>query len=220
MNALIVGGGKLVYFLARTLLAKGYTVTIINRDKEECIWLARRLKVIVIHGDGSDPQILVEAGAYKADALLAVTPNDQDNLISCQLADLRFQIPHTLALVNDPDNEKAFQQLGITTVFSTTRILASLIEQRTGFEEVINLIPFGEGKINITEIVLNENAPVVGQALTDIALPENSLIAAILRDNQPIVPRGGTILQAGDRLALVTLPENHGQVLKRLLGDT
>jgi len=220
MNILIVGGGKVVYFLCRTFLSKGYKVTVINRDRDECIQLARRQKVTVVYGDGSNSQILEEAGADTADAILAVTPNDQDNLVICQLADMRFRIPRTLALVNDPDNEDVFLQLGITDVFSTSHILSSLIEQRAGFDEITNLIPVAGGKVNVTEIFLRDNSPVVGRALKDIALPENSLVASILRDGQAIVPRGATVLQAGDRLVVITLPKNHGQVLKALTGDT
>jgi len=220
MDILIVGGGKTVYFLCRTFLSKGHKVTLINRDLDECTWLARRLKAIVVYGDGSDPQILEEAGAYTANAVLAVTPNDQDNLVICQLANLRFRVPRTLALVNDPDNEEVFKQLGITAAFSTTRVLASLIEQRAGFEDITNLIPAAEGKVNITEIELKETSPIIGKPLRDIALPENSLVASILRNGQPIVPRGATVLQAGDRIIVTTLPENHGQVLRMITGDT
>lgn len=219
MNILIVGGGKVVYFLCRTFLSKGYNVTVVNRDQDECTRLARRLKATVVYGDGSDPQILEEAGADTADAVLSVTPNDQDNLVICQLADLRFRVSRTLALVNDPDNEEVFQQLGITAI-STTHILSSLIEQRTGFEEITNLIPVGEGKVNLTEIVLREHSPVVGRPLRDIALPEHSLVAYVLRQDRPIVPRGATILQAEDRVIVITLPENHGQVLRALTGNT
>jgi trk system potassium uptake protein TrkA len=219
MHILIVGGQKVVYFLSRTFLSKGYQVTIINRDKEECTLLARRLKATVVFGDGSDPRILEDAEADAADALLAVTPYDQDNLVICQLAELCFHIPRRLALVNDPENEQVFSKLGITAV-STTRILSSLIEQRAGFEEIINLIPIDEGKVNLTEVVLHETSPVIGRPLRDIALPENSLVAYILRQAQPIVPRGPTILQTQDRLIVITLPENHGQVLRALTGDT
>jgi trk system potassium uptake protein TrkA len=220
MKILIVGGGKVIYFLCRTFVSKGYIVTVINRDHDECVRLSRRLKVTVVHGDGSDPQILEEAGANTANAILAITPNDEDNLVICQLADLQFHIPRTLALVNDPDNEEVFRQLGIKTALSTTYILSSLIEQRASFDEITNLIPVGEGKVNVMELLLNENSPVVGQTLRDIAMPENSLVAVILRDDETIVPRGATVLQSADRLIVMTLPENYSQVLKKLTGES
>lgn len=218
MKILIVGGGKVVYFLARTFIAKGHSVVIINRDADDCKRLARQVRATVIMGDGSDPAIL-EQEAYQANALLAVTPSDQDNLVICQLAAKRYEIPKTLALVNDPDNEKVFTALGITAAFSVTRILSSLIEQRTGFEDVINLYPLAEGAVNVTEVLLNQTSPVIGKLIRDIKLPGDSLIATLLRDKTPIIPRGDTVLMAADRLIVLTVPLNHGQVLKRLTGN-
>ncbi|MDY0042841.1 MAG: TrkA family potassium uptake protein [Desulforhabdus sp.] len=218
MNILIVGGEKLVYFLSRLFFSKGHTVTVINRDRRECTRLARRLKGTIVHGDGSDLIALEEAGARSADAVLAATPNDEDNLVICQLASLHFAVPRTLALVNDPDNEEVFQKLQITSALSVTRLLAGLIEQTTEFDDVINLFPAGEGKLNITQVSLKETSPVAGKTLMEIALPESSLIASIMRNGEPIVPRGPTELLAGDRLILITLPKSHGSVLKRLTG--
>lgn len=220
MNIIMIGGGRAVYFLCRTFLSKGYGVTVINRDEEDCSWLARHLKATVVHGEGSDPQILEEAGVYSADAILAVTPNDHDNLVICQLAIHCFKVPRTLSLVNDPDNEEVFQKLGITGAFSTTRIISSLIEQRTGFEDIVNLSPACGGMVNVTEIVLRENSPVIGRLLRDIPLPDNSLVATVLRDGEPIVPRGGTTLFSNDRLIVMTLPDNHARVLKLLTGQS
>ncbi len=220
MNTLIVGGGKLVYFLSRTFSSKGYQVTIVNRDRAECVWLARQLKATVVYGDGSDPRILEEAQANGIDTLLAVTPHDEDNLAICQLARLRFGVPRTLALVNDPDNEDVFRKLGVTTAFSTTRLLSNLIEQKAAFEDITSLAPLADGKVNITEVVLRDNSPVVGRTLMEIGLPPDSLIAGLIREEHPIIPRGITTLQARDRLIVITLPENHGRVLKMLTGDT
>ena len=217
-HILIVGGGKLVYFLTRTFQAKGIRVTIINKNKDECTRLARSLNATVVFGDGSDTQILDEAGAGRADTLLAVTPKDQDNLVICQIATMRFTIPHTLALVNDPDNEEVFHKLGITA-FSTTRIISNLIEQKVGFDEIANLIPIGEGNVTLTELILTDSSPVIENALKDIHLPEQSLIGYIIREGKPIVPRGGTILKSGDRLIVISLPDQHGTVIKMLTGE-
>jgi trk system potassium uptake protein len=218
MKALIVGGGKTLYFLCRNFTAKGYEVVIINRDHQECIQLARQLSAVVICGDGSDAEILKDAGAMGADAVLAITPNDQDNLIICQVASVQFGVPRTVALANDPDNVEVFEKLGVSA-FSTTQIVGSLIEQRASLEQIINLLPIGEGRVNVTEIVLDMDSPVVGKLLKDISLPENSLVAVVIRGNEPIVPRGSNLLMAGDRVVLITLPENHGSVLKTFTGE-
>lgn len=218
MKVIIVGGGKTLFFLCRNFTAKGYQVVIINRDKDECVQLSRQLSAVVVCGDGSDAGILKEAGAMEAEAILAITPNDQDNLVICQLASLKFDVPRTIALANDPDNTEIFEKLGVSA-FSTTQIVGSLIEQRASLEQILNLLPVGEGRVNVTEIVLGTDSPVVGKMLKDIDLPENALIAVVIRDNQPMVPRGGNDLQAGDRVVLITLPENHGPVLKALTGE-
>lgn len=218
MKVLIVGGGKTLYFLCRNFTAKGYEVVIINRNHEECVQLARQLSATVVCGDSSDPRVLKEAGAMGADALLAITPNDQDNLVICQLASLQFGVPRAVALANDPENAEVFQTLGVSA-FSTTPIIGSLIEQRASLEQITNLLPVAEGRVNVTEIVVDPGFPVAGRSLKDIELPENALVAVVIRDKEAIVPRGPTRLLAGDRVVLITLPENHGPALKAFTGE-
>ena len=219
MKVLIVGGGKMLFFLCRNFTAKGYKVVIINRSRGECTRLARQLSAVVICGDGSDAGILEEAGAMGADAMLAITPNDHDNLVICQLASLKFEVPRAVALANDPDNAEVFDKLGVSS-FSTTHIVSSLIEQRASLEQIINLLPVGEGRVNVTEIILDTHSPVAGKLLKDIDLPTNALVAVVIRDHQPIIPRGANELLSGDRVVLITLPENHGPVLKAFTGES
>ncbi|MBN1907757.1 MAG: TrkA family potassium uptake protein [Deltaproteobacteria bacterium] len=218
MKVLIIGNGKTIYFLSRKFISQGHNVVIINRDKEECIQLARQLKARIICGDGSDSEILKDAGAMGADAVLAITPDDQDNLVICQLASIKFGVSRTIALANDPDNAEVFEKLGITG-FSITQIVGSLIEQRASLEQITNLLPVGEGRVNVTEVIINDDSPVAGRALKDIRLPENSLVAVIIRNDMPIVPNGSNDLKPDDRIIIITLPENHGTVIKILTGE-
>lgn len=218
MNIIIVGGGRTLYFLSRRFASKGHSVTLVNRNREECTTLARSLKADVIHGDGSDPQVLEDAGARGADVVMAITPNDQDNLVICQIADVMYTIPRAIALVNDPDNEEAFRSMGVSA-FSLTQLISNLIEQRASVDEITNLVPVGEGRVNVTEVRLTADSPVVGKQLRELELPENALIAVILRDNTAIVPRGSNRLEGGDRVVLITVPENHGPVLKMITGE-
>jgi trk system potassium uptake protein TrkA len=218
MNVLIVGGGKPVYFLCRTFLDQGHRVTVINRDREECVRMARRLKVTVVQGDGSDPAVLEESEVRGADAVVALTPHDQDNLAVCQLAGLAYGVPRTVALVNDPDNEAVFEKLGIST-FSTTPVIASLIEQETALSAITNLVPVAEGMVNITEVQLLSGAPVLGRPLREVSLPPDSLIAAVLRAGKALVPRGDTRLEARDRVVLITLPASYGPALRAITGE-
>jgi trk system potassium uptake protein TrkA len=219
MKILVVGGAKTVYFLARAFLSKGHEVVVVNRDEGECRWLARRLNATIVRGDGSDPAILEDAGALGCDAVLAVTPNDHDNFVICRLADRHFQVPMTLAVVSDPDNEQVFSQLGVKSVVSVTRLVTTLIEERAGFEEVMSFTSVGEGRVNITEIVLTEDSPFAGMTLREAPLPADSLIACVVRGGEAIIPHGDTRVSVGDRVVLVTLPGSHGPAVKAITGE-
>lgn len=219
MKVVVVGGGKLVYFLCRNLIARDHTVVVVNRNEAESRWLARRMKALVIHGDGTDPVVLEEAGAHDADTVVAVTPSDPDNLIICQVAKLRFGVPHTVSVLADPDNEKIFPRLGVTTVVSMPRIVATLIEERASFEDIISLLPAAQGRLSITELALTDRSPVQGQRLAEIPLPRNSLIAGVIRGDEAVIPRGDTLLEAGDRVLLISLSDSHAEAVRILTGD-
>ncbi|MDJ0621172.1 MAG: NAD-binding protein [Calothrix sp. MO_192.B10] len=219
MKVILIGGGKLVYFLAKHFASQGYHLTIINQDAREATNLSRKLKkATVILGDGTDPQKLREAQAYQADILLSLTYHDQDNLVACQIAQKSFGVARTIALVNDPEYQEIFQKLGVTVAFSATQILATLIEQQANFDHIKTLLPIADGKLNITELILSKNSPAIGKTLADLALPEGSLIAGIIRQGQAIVPRGSSCLQAKDRLIIISHPQDEEQVLRMLIG--
>ena len=219
MKILLAGGGKLVYFLARTFQAKGYAAVIVNPDMEECRWLAKRLKSLIVHGDASDPRILEEARAEEMDVILAATPRDEVNLAICQIGESLFGVRRTMALVQDPEQEAVFLKLGVSGAFSITQILSGLIERRVETEGVVNLVPLGEGQVNLTEVALSRTAPVAGKALKDVSMPPDSLITCIIRQGHTIIPRGDTVIEGGDRLVTLTAPENHAKVLRLLTGE-
>jgi trk system potassium uptake protein TrkA len=222
MRVILIGGGETietVYFLARLFASRGYRITIINPFRAEAEMLSRRVKATVLVGDGSDPAVLGEAGARRADVVLALAAYDPDNLVACQIAHELFGVPRTLALVNDPDNESVFRQLGITEVFSATRIIGSIMEGQTVFDEITHLFPAAEGQLYVTEVVLGEGAPSAGKSLQELELAPGSLVAAIIREGQVIVPRGEDGLKVADRLILIALPENEEEVLRALTGQ-
>jgi trk system potassium uptake protein TrkA len=219
---ILIGGGETietVYFLSRLFSERGYKVTIVNRYPAEAQMLARRVKATVLLGDGSDPDVLEEAGARQADVLLSLTPYDPDNLVACQIAQKVFSVPRTMSLVNDPENEEVFRRLGITEVFSATRVIGSLIEGQTVYDEIIHLFPVAEGRLHVSEVVLDEGAPAVGQMLQSLPFPKESLVACIIRGEQIIVPHGEDQLQIADRLILLALPENQEEALQLLTGE-
>lgn len=221
MRIIVVGAGKMLYFLAKQFSQADQHVTVITNQLTEATNLSRHLEgIVVIAGDGSDPKVLNDAQAYRADVLLSLTPFDQNNLVACQIADKMFGVPKTIALVNDPDNTELFRRLGVTVAFSATRIIANLIEQQTGFQEITNLIPVANGLVTITETKLPPDSPVIGKSLTEIPLPANALISCIIRgDKEVIIPRGQTKLMAYDKVLILTQPENASKALTILTGQ-
>jgi len=218
VTVLIVGGGTHIYFIARSLISKGKEIVIINKDQAECEAFSRRLKATVICGDGSQPRVLEEAGVRQVHKVLAVTPHDEDNFMICRLAKDVYGIKEAFALVNDPDNEEVFRSLGIGATFSLAPILSDLIERRAQKDSVIGFTPISEGKINLTEVVLDERAPCKGKKLRDIRFPTNTLIISVQRDGDVFIPSGDTAMLAGDRISFVCLPENYAKVLGLLVG--
>jgi trk system potassium uptake protein TrkA len=219
LKIMLAGQGSQLYFLARAFQAKGHLVTIVCKDAGECAWLSRRLKALVVCGDASLPRLLGEAGAAEMDVVLAATPRDADNLLICQSAAHQFGVKRTLALVNDPELEPVMRELGVDGGFSMTQVLSGLIERRVESAAVLNLIPLGQGEVNLTEVQLDTASPAVGRTLVELGLPEDSLIACVFRNGRPLVPRGGTELLAGDKLVVMTLPGNYARVLRLLTGE-
>ena len=160
-----------------------------------------------MHGNGTQPAVLDDAGAASADSILAITPHDEDNYLICQAARRKYDVQFAFALVNDPDNEKIFRELGISSAFSPIGILSLLIEQRIGYDAITNLTPLADGKANLTEITpFDAASPVAGKKIQDLDLPESCLIVSVMRDGQVLIPRGGTELRPRDRIGIVSLP--------------
>ena len=219
MKIILIGGSKLAYFLAKQFASKNYYTTIINANYDEAKTLSRTLKATVIHGEGSNPATLSEAGAYQTDVLLSLTTKDEDNLIACQIAQKEYGVPRTIALVNDPENQPIFEKLGVTVAFSATQIIASLIEQQTASEDIQNLLPIAEGRVNVTEIALQPDNPVIGKTIDELQLPDGTLVACILRQGETIVPSGENGLQALDRLIVIGQAESYGQMMRLLCSE-
>ncbi|MBE9059708.1 TrkA family potassium uptake protein [cf. Phormidesmis sp. LEGE 11477] len=218
MRIILIGTDKLTYFLGRRFASKGYFLTIITPEEENAIALSRKLKATVLTGNGSDPAMLQEAGAYQADVLLALTPKDQDNLIACQIAQDRYGVPKTVALVNDPENREIFEELGVSVAFSATEVLGSMIEQQTASADIRNLVPVTDSGVTITEVVLAENSPAVGSAIKDLKL-QGAVVACVVRRGRVLLAQRRSYLHAGDRVLLISESDRYGQAQKALTGE-
>ena len=218
MYIIVVGAGKVGYFLAKRLQASRHTVSIIDRDKSLCEEIARELGGLVISGDGCDPRILEEAGIERADVLAAVTGDDEDNLIICQLAKERFNVRRTVGRVNNPDNEHTFSELGIDVPVNSTNIIAKIIEEEVSFSDFVNLMSFKRGKLAIVRLDLPADSPAINKEVKDIELPKDAVLVSIVRGEEVILPKGNTVLKAGDDVIALTLIGNEPQLLNLLVG--
>ncbi|PIP19720.1 MAG: hypothetical protein COT38_05285 [Candidatus Omnitrophica bacterium CG08_land_8_20_14_0_20_41_16] len=218
MYIIIVGAGKIGYFLAKRLIRNKHTVSIVDKNKLICEEAAKGMDALVINGDGCDPRILEEAGIARADIVAAVTGDDEDNLIVCQLAKERFNIQRTVGRVNNPDNEHTFSELGIDVPVDSTKIIAKIIEEEVSFSDFVNLMSFKRGKLAIVRVDLPKDSPVINKKIKDIVLPKDSVLVSILRGEEVIVPKGDTILKSGDDVVALTLVGNEPQLLNLLVG--
>ena len=218
MYILIVGAGKVGYFLAKRLIVSGHTIAIIEKDRGVCEEVSKQLEVLVINGDGCDPRILEEAGIEHADVVAAVTGDDEDNLIVCQLAKEKFKVQRTVARVNNPDNERTFSELGVDVPVDSTKIIAKIIEEEASFSDFVNLMSFKRGKLAIVRLDLPEDSPVIEKEVKDIGLPEDSVLVSIVRGEEVIVPKGNTVLKPGDDIIALTMIGNEPQLLNLLAG--
>ncbi|MDD2690124.1 MAG: NAD-binding protein, partial [Candidatus Omnitrophica bacterium] len=163
MYIIIVGAGKVGYFLAKRLLKSKHTVSIVEKNRDICEDIAKELEALVINGDACDPRILQEAGIERADVLAAVTGEDEDNLIICQVAKERFGVQRTVGRVNNPDNEHTFAELGIDVPVDSTNIIAKIIEEEVSFSDFVNLMSFKRGKLAIVRVDLPADSPVINK---------------------------------------------------------
>jgi trk system potassium uptake protein TrkA len=208
MYIIIVGGGKVGYYLAKTLLSYKHEVTVVEPQKELCEKLANQLNIAVCNGDGTTIDKLEEVDAAKADVLIAVTGRDEDNLIACQLAKTNFGIKRTISRVNNPKNIEVFQKLGVDTAVSSTSIIADLIEQEVDYAGMKTLMMLKNGKITLSEIEISEVSPACNKSLKEIDLPRECILVSVIRDEEVFIPNGYTVLQKGDCIIAVSSKES------------
>ena len=216
MYIIVVGGGKVGYYLTKTLVNEGNEVLLIERKPDKVAIFTERFGSVVLQGDGAEVATLDKAGAARADVVVAVTGEDEDNLVICQVAKKRFEVPRTIARVNNPKNEEIFRQLGIDVTVSQTNVILNIIEQEIPDRPLVHLMTLKHAQMAIVETTMSANSPVVNQTLSEIQLPPNVVISAILRDGTLHIPSGETRLLPGDEVIAVTNRASE-EPLRRLL---
>ncbi len=200
MYVIIVGGGNVGYYLAKTLAAARHEVLLLEKDRARYRTISEELGEIVMQGDGCEVAQQMEAGFGRADAVVAATGSDDDNMVVCQMAKMEHNVPRTISRVNDPRNEKLFHKLGIDATVSSTKIIYNLIEQEVGGGEVIPLAALSRGNIEIVEIEVGTKSPVMNIEIRNLELPKDALIISVIRDGHAILPTGETRFALGDSI--------------------
>ena len=219
MYVVVIGGGNVGYYLTKELLAAGHEVVVIEDDPARARQIADELGSIVIANDGCEGRYQAEAGMGRADVVAAVTGDDAVNLAASQVAKMRFNVPRSIARVNDPKNEKLFRQLSIDDTVSPTRSILGVIEHEIPIHDLLHLAELEGGEVQIVEAQLDADSPVIGREVRDLALPEGSTIAVLIRDDRPQSPRSDTKLRAGDKLLAVTNTGGEAELRNLLIGE-
>ena len=216
MRIVIVGGGKLGYHLATIMLDRKHDVRLIEKNKLRCMRLANELDVGVICGDGTEIETLEDAGTQNADCFIAVTGQDQDNLVASQLAKRQFKAIKVIARANDPRNMDALRILGADIVVSSTEIITNLIEQEVDIAEMHLLATLNKGRAGICTMTLPPDTALEGVTLKDVDLPESSLVISIVRGDAMMIPNGNTVIHANDEIVAVCEGKSQKQLLRVL----
>jgi trk system potassium uptake protein TrkA len=224
MYAIVVGGGKVGYYLAKELVDANSEVLVIEQDAAKCERLAQDLGDIVLKGDGCEAATMELAGFGRADMVIAVTGDDEDNLVSCQVAKAKFKVPRTIARINNPKNEAIFKKLGIDTTVSATAAILAQIEQELPEHPLMRLQTFSRHGLEIVEIKIPAYSSVVGKRVRDLLMPQQSIIMLLIgQDGVPRVPTSETVILAEDEVLAVTRTENEDalrSVLTAVSGTT
>jgi trk system potassium uptake protein len=219
MFVLVVGGGKVGYYLAKELIDSGHEVALMEKDPTRARQIADEIGSIVIPHDGCEGKYLGQAGCNRADVVAAVTGDDEDNLVICQMAKHHFDVPRTIARVNNPKNESLFRHLGVDELISPTRMILGSIEQDIPVHELLHLAALGEGELELIEARLQPGSPAIGKATRDLDMPEGCQLFAVIREGLASPLRPDTVLREGDKVIAIGKTECEAMLHSQLIGD-
>lgn len=219
MFVLVVGGGKVGYYLTKELINSGHEVCLMEKDRRRAESIADEIGSVVVAQDGCEGKYLHEAGANRADIVAAVTGDDEDNLVICQMAKHHFDVRRTIARVNNPKNEQLFRHLGVDEIISPTRMILGSIEQDIPVHELLHLAALGVGELEIIEAHLQPGSPAIGKAASDLAMPKGCSLFGVIRNGAPAAIRSDTVLAEGDKVIAIGRPDCEAEIRTQLIGD-
>jgi trk system potassium uptake protein TrkA len=219
MFVLVVGGGKVGYYLTKELIGAGHEVVLMEKDRTRADQIADEIGSIVIPHDGCEGKYLGEAGCNRADIVAAVTGDDEDNLVICQMAKHHFNVPRTIARVNNPKNETLFKHLGVDEIISPTRMILASIEQDIPVHELLHLAALGESELELIEAHLQQGSPAIGRAPRDLDIPDGCSLITVVRGGVATPLRPETVLEEGDKVIAIGRADCETQLHRQLIGE-
>lgn len=219
MFVLIAGGGKVGYYLAKSLLSQDIECVLLERDEERAAMLADELGDAVMAGDACDPRVLEHAGIPRANVVIAVTGDDEDNLVISQVAKRRFKTARTIARINNPKNEAIFVKLGIDTTISPTKLVLAAITADIPDQGVIHLATLQQYGLDLIELTLRASSPAVGRRPLDLTLPPGSRLLAILRGRETLLYDRTMVLETGDVILATARPNDEDALREAVVGQ-
>jgi trk system potassium uptake protein TrkA len=206
MRVAIAGAGNVGLFIANELVDGGHEVLLLEKELEVVKRIPERPSLDVRAVDACEVSSLKEAGLDRCDVVVAATGDDEDNLVVSLLAKQEFAVPRVIARVNHPKNHWLFNESwGIDVSVSTPHLITALVDEALSVGRLVRLFQLEGGAVGLVEVTLADDAPVTNQAVRDLEIPRDATIVAVVRDDHVVMPRGDTVLYAGDEvLALVT----------------
>lgn len=221
MRVVVVGGGKVGYYLAKTLIENEHKVSLIESNPSKAVRLAEELGILVIKGDGTNQYDLADAGCDAADIVVAVTGRDEVNLIVGQVARKYFNPKKVIARVNNPRNQELFETLGVDLSVSSTAIIAGMVEREMVLDSVRTLVSFDRADLALVEVDIDKAFTASGKSVRELAhhLPTNCVLVAVIRGHQAILPRGDTVIMPGDLVMAMASSESQDDLRRALVGE-
>jgi trk system potassium uptake protein TrkA len=219
MYIIIVGGGEVGYYLSKALLNEGHEILVVEKDATRSGFIIDELGSVCVRGDGCEAATLAQVGTGRADMLIAVTDDDEDNLVACQVAKHKFNVPRTIARITNPKNEAIFKKLGIDVTVSSTNIILEHIEEEVPTHPLTHLLTIRDKGLEIVEVKIPAGSTTVGKAVKELSLPPESILSLLIRkDQKPHLFTANTVLQAEDQIIAVTTPESEEALRTALRG--
>jgi trk system potassium uptake protein TrkA len=209
---IVVGAGKTGYNLTKLLMESGHEVLLVEKDKARYFELNAELGESIFLGDAAESDVLKAIGTNRANVLVAVTGDDDANLVICQMAKIMYMTPRAIARISNPKNEDIFSALGVDNVVNTTKIVNSLIEKEVDAGMIVPIFEMKGGKVELVETELSSNSQILNRPIRDVRLPEDSLIVSIVRGDDVVFPHGNTVLQEGDTVMFLISKEKKAEL--------